>query len=101
MKPGAIFVNGGRGATVQEPALLAALDAGHLRAAALDVFAKEPLPLDNPLRTHPKVTPLPHIGSATHETRHAMAELATTNLLQALAGQQPPAVYAPRSQAGN
>lgn len=93
MKPGAIFVNGGRGATVQEPALLAALDSGRLRAAALDVFAKEPLPLDNPLRTHPKVTPLPHIGSATHETRHAMAELATTNLLQALAGQRPPAVY--------
>jgi gluconate 2-dehydrogenase len=97
MKPGAIFVNGGRGATVQEPALLAALDSGHLRAAALDVFAKEPLPLDSPLRMHPKVTPLPHIGSATHETRHAMAELATTNLLQALAGQQPPAVYAARA----
>lgn len=93
MKEGAIFVNGGRGATVQEPALLAALDSGHLRAAALDVFAKEPLPLDSPLRTHPRVTPLPHIGSATHETRHAMAELATTNLLQALAGQRPPAVY--------
>jgi gluconate 2-dehydrogenase len=96
MKPGAIFVNGGRGATVQEPALLAALDSGHLRAAALDVFAKEPVPLDNPLRTHPKVTPLPHIGSATHETRHAMAELATTNLLRALAGERPPAVYEAR-----
>jgi gluconate 2-dehydrogenase len=95
MKPGAIFVNGGRGATVQEPALLAALDSGQLRAAALDVFAVEPLPLESPLRTHPRVTALPHIGSATHETRRAMAELATTNLLQALAGQRPAAVYVP------
>lgn len=93
MKPGAIFVNGARGAIVQEPALLSALDSGHLRAAALDVFATEPLPQDSPLRTHPKVTCLPHIGSATHETRLAMAQLATTNLLVALAGGTPPAVY--------
>jgi phosphogluconate 2-dehydrogenase len=93
MKPGAVFINGGRGATVNEAALLAALDSGHLRAAGLDVFAKEPLPMDSALRTHPRVTPLPHIGSATHETRHAMAELATTNLLQALAGEKPTAVY--------
>jgi gluconate 2-dehydrogenase len=78
---------------VQEPALLQVLDSGHLRAAGLDVFATEPLPADSPLRRHPKVTALPHIGSATHETRHAMAVLATTNLLQALAGQVPPAVY--------
>lgn len=89
MKPGAILVNGSRGAVVDEPALLAALDSGHLRAAGLDVFATEPLPLDSPLRTHPKVTGLPHIGSATQETRLAMATLATDNLLQALAGQRP------------
>ncbi|MBG9390279.1 2-hydroxyacid dehydrogenase [Caenimonas aquaedulcis] len=93
MKRGAIFINGGRGPTVSEPDLLAALDSGHLRAAGLDVFTKEPLPFDSPLRTHPRVTPLPHIGSATHETRHAMAELATTNLLQALAGERPTAVF--------
>ena len=89
MKPGAIFINGARGAIVQEAALLDALDNGHLRAAGLDVFATEPLPLDSPLRTHPKVTALPHIGSATLETRHAMAVLATSNLLQALAGEKP------------
>lgn len=93
MKPGAIFVNGARGAIVQEDALLAALDSGRLRAAGLDVFATEPLPLDSPLRSHPKVTALPHIGSATHETRHRMAVLATDNLLAALAGRTPPAVY--------
>jgi len=91
MKPGAIFVNGSRGAIVDENALLDALDSGHLRAAGLDVFAVEPLPLTCRLRTHPLVTALPHIGSATHETRHAMAELATSNLLQALAGQRPTA----------
>jgi len=93
MKPGGVFINGGRGATVQEDALLAALDQGVLRAAGLDVFATEPLPMASRLRTHPRVTPLPHIGSATHETRHAMAELATTNLLRALAGEKPLAVF--------
>lgn len=93
MKAGAIFVNGGRGATVQEDALLQALDHGTLRAAGLDVFATEPLPMDSPLRRHPKVTALPHIGSATFETRHAMTELATTSLLQALAGERPAAVF--------
>jgi gluconate 2-dehydrogenase len=91
MKPGAILVNGSRGPIVQEAALLAALDGGRLRAAGLDVFDTEPLPLDHPLRTHPRVTPLPHVGSATHETRHAMARLATDNLLQALQGQRPAA----------
>jgi len=93
MKRGAIFINGGRGATVREDALLAALDSGHLHAAGLDVFATEPLPLDSPLRTHPRVTALPHIGSATHETRHGMAVLATSNLLQALSGERPAATY--------
>lgn len=84
MKADAIFINGGRGQLVQEDALLAVLDSGHLRAAGLDVFATEPLPLSSPLRNHPKVTALPHIGSATHETRRAMAEMATDNLLKAL-----------------
>ena len=89
MKHGAIFINGARGPIVDEAALLNALNVGTLRAAGLDVFATEPLPLDSPLRTHPKVTALPHVGSATFETRHAMATLATTNLLLALAGQAP------------
>ena len=93
MNPGAIFINGGRGQTVREEALLAALDNGSLRAAGLDVFETEPLPINSPLRIHPRVTPLPHIGSATKETRHAMARLATTNLLRALAGEPAPTVY--------
>lgn len=93
MRPGAIFINGARGAIVQETALLDALNHGTLRAAGLDVFATEPLLVDSPLRTHPKVVPLPHAGSATHETRHAMAEMATTNLLLALKGRPPLAVF--------
>lgn len=93
MKAGAVFINGGRGATVQEDALLAALNSGSLRAAGLDVFETEPLPLDSALRLHPRVTPLPHIGSATFETRHAMVELATNSLLLALAGERPAAVF--------
>lgn len=93
MKPGALLVNGARGPIVDEAALLQALDGGRLRGAGLDVFAIEPLPLDSPLRTHPKVTALPHIGSATHETRRAMAEMAVDNLLLALAGDTPRAVY--------
>ncbi|MEJ5028180.1 2-hydroxyacid dehydrogenase [Comamonas sp. MYb69] len=89
MKPSAIVINGSRGAIVDEAALLHALDTDQIRAAGLDVFATEPLPIESPLRTHAKVVALPHIGSATHETRHAMAEMATSNLLQVLAGEQP------------
>ena len=85
-------VNGARGAIVQEDALLHAQNHGTLRAAGLDVFASEPLPLDSPLRTHPKVTALPHIGSATLETRHRTASMATTKSLKTLAGERPLAV---------
>lgn len=97
MKPGAILINGARGPIVQEAALLHALDHGNLRAAGLDVFDIEPLPGDSPLRSHPKVLALPHIGSATHETRIAMCEMATSNLLLALQGKPPLAVYTSRS----
>lgn len=89
MKPSAIVINGSRGAIIDEAALLHALDADQIRAAGLDVFATEPLPVESPLRTHPKVVALPHIGSATHETRYAMAEMAVTNLLQVLEGEKP------------
>ena len=101
MKSSAVLVNGGRGPVVDEDALLQALDGGKIRAAALDVFTAEPLPLDSRLRTHPKVLPLPHVGSATHETRHAMSELATTNLLLALRGEPPVAAYPLAAAAGD
>jgi phosphogluconate 2-dehydrogenase len=86
MKPGAIFINVGRGGTVDEAALLQALDHGPLAGAGLDVFGQEPLAADSPWRSHPRVVPFPHIGAATHETRYAMLARATANLLDVLAG---------------
>lgn len=65
MKPGASLINFGRGATVEPNSLMAALDSGQLAHAVLDVFKKEPLPDDNALWQHPKVTILPHISAPT------------------------------------
>lgn len=86
MKSSAIFINAGRGPVVDEQALIAALQAGEIHAAGLDVFEKEPLPVDSPLLTLPNVVALPHIGSATHETRFNMAACAVDNLIDALQG---------------
>ncbi|OGD25089.1 MAG: 3-phosphoglycerate dehydrogenase [Candidatus Aminicenantes bacterium RBG_13_63_10] len=66
MKAGVIIVNAARGGTVDEKALLTALNSGKVRAAALDVFEKEP-PEDFSLIDHPNVTALPHIGAAAEE----------------------------------
>ncbi|MDM8355960.1 NAD(P)-dependent oxidoreductase [Pandoraea communis] len=86
MKRGAIFVNAARGMVIDEAALVDALASGHLRAAGLDVFEREPVPVDSPLLKMKNVVALPHIGSATHETRHAMASCAADNLIAALTG---------------
>ncbi|PXW27628.1 NAD(P)-dependent oxidoreductase [Paraburkholderia caballeronis] len=86
MKRDAILINASRGATVDEPALIDALRDGTIRGAGLDVFETEPLPADSPLLAMPNVVALPHIGSATHETRHAMARCAAENLIAALDG---------------
>jgi len=87
MQPGAIFINGSRGKIVDEAALIEALQQGRIRAAGLDVFEVEPLPASSPLLNLPNVVALPHIGSATHETRHAMVACAVDNLIAALAGE--------------
>ncbi|MEX3982974.1 2-hydroxyacid dehydrogenase [Paraburkholderia sp. EG287A] len=86
MKKGAILINASRGATVDENALIAALEAGTIHGAGLDVFEREPIDPASPLLRMPNVVALPHIGSATHETRHAMARCAAENLVAALAG---------------
>jgi phosphogluconate 2-dehydrogenase/gluconate 2-dehydrogenase len=86
MKPDAIFVNGGRGATVDEAALIAALRDGVQRAAGLDVYEMEPLPADSPLLAMSNVVALPHVGSATQETRYAMDRLAVDNIIAAFGG---------------
>lgn len=84
MKPTGILVNIARGRVVDEEALVDALQAGRLRAAGLDVFQREPLPLDSTLLAMPNVVALPHIGSATQETRDAMALMSARNLVSYL-----------------
>lgn len=86
MKSSAIFINIGRGQVVDETALIAALENGVIRAAGLDVFEYEPLAVDSPLLTLRNVVALPHIGSATHETRYNMEVCAVDNLIRALNG---------------
>lgn len=90
MRRGALLVNTARGGIVDEAALCAALASGHLGAAALDVFATEPLPPDSPLLAAPNLVLAPHIGSATRETRARMAELCVRNLLAGLRGEELP-----------
>lgn len=90
MKPGAVLVNTARGGIVDEDALAQALDKGHLFAAGLDVFAREPVDPGNPLLRHPRVVLAPHIGSATAHTRLQMVELAVSNALAAVQGRPMP-----------
>lgn len=69
MKPGSFLINAARGGVVDQAALLDALDSGHLAGAALDVFEREPLPADHPLRRRVDVVVTPHIGAATVEAQ--------------------------------
>ncbi|VVN93872.1 MULTISPECIES: 2-hydroxyacid dehydrogenase [Pseudomonas] len=89
MRPESIFINISRGKVVDEAALIDALRTGQIRGAGLDVFEREPLSLDSPLLQLNNVVATPHMGSATHETREAMAKCAVDNLLAALAGERP------------
>ncbi|GJH37850.1 D-glycerate dehydrogenase [Paraburkholderia hospita] len=86
MKKSAILINASRGQTVDENALIEALQAGTIHGAGLDVFDQEPVDPHSPLLKMKNVVALPHIGSATHETRHAMARCAAENLVGALDG---------------
>ncbi|MFV2048962.1 2-hydroxyacid dehydrogenase [Metabacillus sp. YM-086] len=89
MKSSAIFINGSRGKNVDEQALIKALQQKWILRAGLDVFEHEPIEKDNPLLTMSNVVTLPHIGSATKETREKMAMLAAENLSKALDGETP------------
>lgn len=86
MKPTALLVNTARGGVVDQDALIAALRAGSIGGAALDVTDPEPLPLDNPLYSFPNVVITPHIASASLATRSKMAEMAAANIIAVLAG---------------
>ncbi|PVZ83280.1 glyoxylate/hydroxypyruvate reductase GhrB [Serratia sp. S1B] len=86
MKRSSILINAGRGPVVDEQALIEALQNGTIHAAGLDVFEQEPLSVNSPLLKLSNVVAVPHIGSATHETRYGMAECAVDNLITALTG---------------
>lgn len=101
MKPTAILVNTSRGPVVHTEALVQALQKGWIAAAALDVTDPEPLPPNHPLYSLPNCLVVPHIGSATRDTRRAMAERACLNLLSGLRGERLPFCVNPEVYAQN
>ncbi len=89
MKPTALLINTARGPIVDEGALVGALRAGRIAGAGLDVYEEEPRVHERLLRRDDVVL-LPHLGSATRETRRAMAQLALDNCAAVLRGERPP-----------
>jgi glyoxylate reductase len=89
MRDGAILINTARGSLVVDDDLIAALTTGKLAAAGLDVFTGEPA-FDRRYAALENVVILPHLGSATRETREAMGMLAIDNAVAVLAGRRPP-----------
>ncbi len=86
LPPGAVLVNVARGRVVDEEALVAALRAGRLRGAALDVFAREPLPPGSPLWTLPNVLVTPHVSGTSHRFWRRETDLIVDNVRRYLAG---------------
>lgn len=86
MKPTAVLVNAARGGVVDHQALFETLQAKAIWAAGLDVTEPEPLPRDHPLLGLDNVIIVPHLGSATHQTRQAMAQRSVDNLRAGLEG---------------
>ncbi len=97
MRPETIFINISRGKVVDEAAMIHALQTRQIRAAGLDVFEREPLDPASPLLGLDNVVATPHMGSATHETREAMARCAVDNLLAAMTGQRPANLVNPQA----
>ncbi len=89
MKRGALFVNVARGGLVDEPALLAALDAGQVGGAGLDVFAREPVDPDSALVRHPRVLATPHVGWHTGLMFRRTSEVFAANLQRFARGEDP------------
>jgi D-3-phosphoglycerate dehydrogenase len=95
MKPTAFFINAGRAGAVDEEAFYAALRAGRLAGAGLDVYHQEPLPPDSPLFAFPNVILLPHIAGASLDVPRHQSRLAVDELERLLAGERPRAVVNP------
>lgn len=91
-KPGVRIINTARGDIIDEDALLAALDGGHVAGAALDVFSQEPPAPDSRLRCHPRIIVTPHIGGSTTEAQDQVAIDAVLQVIDVLSGR--PARYA-------
>lgn len=89
MKDTAIFINGSRGSTVDEKALIQALKNKVIASAGLDVYQKEPIENSNPLLQMDHIVTLPHVGANTIENKLAMDKLATENLIKGLKGETP------------
>lgn len=90
MRPNAVIVNVSRGGLIDESALAAALREGEIAGAALDVFAKEPLPVDNPLRDAPNLILTPHIAWRSTTSLGALQDGAVERARKALAGEALP-----------
>jgi glyoxylate reductase len=86
MKPTAFLINAARGGVIDHLALYEALQTNQIAGAALDVTEPEPLPRDHPLLALENLVIAPHLGSATRQTRAAMARMAIDNLLAGIAG---------------
>ncbi len=89
MPNGAYLINASRGPVVDEKALVAALESGHLGGAGLDVFEIEPAPANNPLRRMENVFLSPHVGGATLEAEARVLEVVRDNLVRVLDGEEP------------
>jgi len=90
MKKTAIFINTSRGGVVNQDDLYEALKSGEIAGAGLDVTVPEPLPTDNKLFTLSNCVIVPHIGSATIDTRTNMAEITARNIIAVLEGETMP-----------
>jgi D-3-phosphoglycerate dehydrogenase len=89
MKPGSYLINTARGELVDETALVAALESGHLRGAAMDVFATEPPDPANRLLSLPQVIVTPHCGAHADDATNAMGRMAMADCLAVLRGEEP------------
>jgi D-3-phosphoglycerate dehydrogenase len=92
LKPGARIINVARGSLINEDALLAALNSGAVAGAALDVYAKEPVPADNELVKHPNIVATPHLGASAQEAQERVGVDVAEQILGIFRGE--PSMYA-------